>query len=109
MLKTADGVARGEFQPAFGPVVDAFKANFDEGIEVGASCCVYVDGRPVVDLWGGFMDEAKTRPWERDTVVNLMSIAKGVASLCIHKLVEQGKLDLDAPVSKYWPEFAQNG
>lgn len=109
MIKSVDGLAKGEYQSEFAPVLDAFKANFDEGIEIGACCCVYVDGRPVVDLWGGHMDETKSRPWERDTVVNLMSIAKGVASLCIHKLVEAGKLDLDSPVARYWPAFAQNG
>jgi CubicO group peptidase (beta-lactamase class C family) len=109
MDRVDDGVVKGEVDPAFASVVDAFKANFEEGFEVGASCCVYVDGKPVADIWGGHMDEAKTRPWERNTVVNLMSIAKGVASLCIHKLVAEGRLDLDAPVTKYWPEFGQNG
>ncbi|HMN84493.1 MAG TPA: serine hydrolase domain-containing protein [Bauldia sp.] len=109
MMKTAEGTATGEYEAAFRPVVDAFKANFDEGFEVGASCCVHVDGKPVVDIWGGHMDDTRARPWERDTVVNLMSIAKGVASLCIHRMAGEGLIDLDALVSIYWPEFAENG
>ena len=108
-MKTVEGIANGEYRAAFQPVVEAFKANFDEGFEVGASCCVYIDGKPVVDIWGGHMDEARTRAWERDTVVNLMSVAKGVASLCIHRMSSEGRIDLDAPVSRYWPGFAQNG
>jgi CubicO group peptidase (beta-lactamase class C family) len=108
-MKAAQGTANGAYEPGFEAVVDAFEENFRQGLEVGASCCIYVEGKPVVDIWGGHLDETRTAPWQRDTVVNLMSIAKGVASLCIHRMAEQGRIDLDAPVSRYWPEFAQNG
>ena len=68
-----------------------------------------LDGRPVVDLWGGYADQDRARRWERDTLVNVYSTTKGITAICAHRLVDQGKLDLDAPVAKYWPEFAQAG
>ena len=103
----AEGV-QGLVVPEFRPVAEAFRANFDEGLEVGASCSVVIDGRAVVDLWGGRVDQSATGPaWQRDTIVNLMSVAKGFAALVVHMLDERGALDLDAPVARYWPEFAQ--
>jgi CubicO group peptidase (beta-lactamase class C family) len=68
-----------------------------------------IDGRPVVDLWGGHADRAKTHRWERDTLVNVYSTTKGFTATCAHRLIDQGKLDPDEPVAKYWPEFAQAG
>ena len=68
-----------------------------------------VDGEPVVDLWGGHADAARTRPWERDTIVNVFSTTKAMTALCAHMLADRGLLDLDAPVARYWPEFAQAG
>src|SRR5205823_7943210 len=79
------------------------------GFEVGAALAVYVDGHGVVDLWGGYADAARTRRWERDTIVNLYSIGKAVSAVCALRLVDAGLLDLDAPVARYWPEFAQAG
>ena len=66
-----------------------------------------MDKQPVVDLWGGHADAPRTRPWTRDTIVNLFSVGKAVTAICAHRLVEAGRLDLDAPVARYWPEFAQ--
>jgi CubicO group peptidase (beta-lactamase class C family) len=79
------------------------------GSEVGAALAVYVEKRPVVDLWTGHTDAARTRPWNRDTIVNLYSIGKAVTAICALRLVEAGLLDLDAPIARYWPEFAQAG
>jgi CubicO group peptidase (beta-lactamase class C family) len=76
---------------------------------VGAAVAVYVDGDPVVDLWGGFADAARTQPWQRDTIVHVASTTKGMAALCLHRLCEEGRLDPSAPVAHYWPEFAQAG
>jgi CubicO group peptidase (beta-lactamase class C family) len=90
-------------------VREAFGANFARGREVGASFAVSVDGRLVVDLWGGFADAARTRPWERDTIVNVFSTTKALTALCAHVLVDRGVLELDAPVAAYWPEFAEAG
>jgi CubicO group peptidase (beta-lactamase class C family) len=63
----------------------------------------------VVDLWAGHGDAARTRPWRRDTIVNVWSTTKGLCALCAHRLADQGKLDFEAPVAKYWPEFAAAG
>ncbi len=98
----------GHCDPRFRAVEDAFRENFDK-YEVGASVAVLADGETVVDLWGGHMDAAHTKPWERDTIVNVWSTTKGITATCIHRLVDQGWLDLEAPVAKYWPEFAQAG
>ncbi len=77
--------------------------------EVGASIAVDLDGETVVDLWGGFRDEARTTPWTQDTIVNVWSTTKCVLSLAALMLVGQGELDLDAPVGDYWPEFSAKG
>jgi CubicO group peptidase (beta-lactamase class C family) len=100
---------QGTCDSRFAGVKEAFAANFSTHGEVGASVAVMVDGEMVVDLWAGNVDAAGTRPWERDTIVNVYSTTKGMTAICAHRLVEQGKLDLDAPVAKYWPEFAQAG
>lgn len=93
----------------FRPVEDAFRENFERFPEVGAALCVYAEGKPVVDVWGGFRDGARTLPWERDTVVNVWSTTKGMVATCAARLAGEGKLALDAPVVNYWPEFAQAG
>ena len=99
----------GYFAPRFAAVRDAFAANFDAGREVGASFAATLDGDVVVDLWGGHADSARTRPWERDTIVNVFSTSKAMTALCALILVDRGQLDLDAPVARYWPEFAVAG
>jgi len=93
----------------FEPVKQAFAEHFKTGQDVGASFAVIIDGKFVVDIWAGYADAAKTRPWEKDTIVNVWSTTKVMAALCIHLLIDRGLIDLDAPVSKYWPEFAQAG
>jgi CubicO group peptidase (beta-lactamase class C family) len=103
------GEIEGRCDPRFNAVRDAFAANFEAGREVGASFAVTVDGELVVDVWGGYADAAKTRPWESDTIINVFSTTKAMAALCAHILVDRGQLDLDAPVARYWPEFAQAG
>jgi len=100
---------QGHCDPRFRAVQDAFKQNFDTYGEVGASISVVVDGAAVVDLWAGHIGPDRTKPWERDTIVNVWSTTKGITATCMHRLVDQGLLDLDAPVANYWPEFAQAG
>jgi CubicO group peptidase (beta-lactamase class C family) len=94
----------GRVDPRFEPVRQQFAANFEEG-EVGASCCVVVDGRTVVDVWGGWADEARTRPWREDTIVNAYSVGKPFVALAALQLVASGHLDLDATADRYWPEL----
>lgn len=91
----------------FARVREVFTAQLEQPGEVGASVAVTLEGHPVVDLWAGHADAARTRPWGADTLVNLFSTTKGMAALCAHRLADQGKLDLDAPVARYWREFAQ--
>jgi CubicO group peptidase (beta-lactamase class C family) len=99
----------GTADPRFARVRDAFAQGFAERNEVGAALALVVDGRPVLDLWGGHADQARTTPWTRDTIVNVYSTTKGMTALCLHQLVERGLVDLDAPVARYWPKFAQAG
>jgi len=96
-------------EPGYGGVYDAFLANFKRGEEVGAACAVYVDGRPVVELWGGLADARSGRPWIESTPVVVFSVTKGLVAMLAYRLVEAGLLDLDAPVARYWPEFAEAG
>ncbi|MBB6420961.1 serine hydrolase domain-containing protein [Streptomyces sp. AK010] len=99
----------GEVAAGFEPVREAFAANFSEHGDIGAAVCVYQYGRPVVDLWGGIADTETGRPWTRDTLQLVYSATKGATTTAAHMLAERGALDLDAPVAKYWPEFATNG
>ncbi|HEY8171583.1 MAG TPA: serine hydrolase domain-containing protein, partial [Dehalococcoidia bacterium] len=99
----------GECGTRFGRVREEFERNFAERGDVGASVCVTVDGETVVDLWGGVANVETGAAWERDTVALVWSCTKGAMSLCAHMLVSRGLLDLDAPVARYWPEFAQSG
>lgn len=93
----------------FERVREAFADNFESCRETGASVAIELDGRILVDLWGGWADKARTRRWTRDTIVNVYSTTKGLTAICAHRLAGEGQLDLDAPVAQYWPEFAANG
>jgi CubicO group peptidase (beta-lactamase class C family) len=99
----------GTSAPGFERVRDAFAGNFADHDELGASVAISVGGRLVVDLWGGWADEARTRPWQADTLVNVFSVGKGIVAVCMLMLVDRGLVDLDAPVARYWPEFAAGG
>jgi CubicO group peptidase (beta-lactamase class C family) len=99
----------GTCKPGFERVKEAFAENFHSFGDVGASLAVMLDGDMVVDLYGGYADAQRTRPWQHDTIVNTYSTTKGMTAICANRLIEQGKLDPEAPVAKYWPEFAQAG
>lgn len=99
----------GDYDPRFDAVCDAFARSFQEELDVGASVAVSVEGETVVDLWAGHADEARSRPWERDTIVNVYSTTKTMTSLSALVLADRGDIDFHAPVARYWPEFAQNG
>jgi CubicO group peptidase (beta-lactamase class C family) len=100
---------RGACDPRFKGVREAFARHFETGEEVGASLAVMLDGRMVLDLVAGFADAKRTRPWTAQTIANVYSTTKGITALAAHQLVERGKLDLDAPVARYWKEFAAGG
>jgi CubicO group peptidase (beta-lactamase class C family) len=104
MTKTSGWTA-----PGFEAVREAFQANFDEGAEAGAAFAAYHRGRKVVDLWGGIADTRTERLWDEDTLVLVYSTTKGITAMCADKLVQEGAIDVEAPVATYWPEFAQAG
>ena len=100
---------QGSCDARFDRVRDAFRREFTQGNELGAGLCLSLEGETVVDLWGGSMDREKSRPWQRDTLANVYSTTKGITAIAAHRLVDEGVLDLDAPVARYWPEFAAAG
>jgi len=93
----------------FKSVKEVFQSNFEQNLEVGAAFAVTINGKHVIDIWGGFADAAQTKPWKKDTIVNVFSTTKVMTAICTHMLVDRGLLDLDSPVAKYWPEFGQAG
>lgn len=99
----------GTVAPGYEAVRAAFAANFADQGDIGAAVCIYRDGQPVVDLWGGLADPDTGKPWERDTLQLVYSATKGVVASAAHLLVQRGQLELDAPVARYWPEFAAAG
>ena len=99
----------GTIDPRFEAMREILSANIDSGADVGASAAVMLEGELVVDIWGGWVDEQQSAPWGRDTITNVWSSTKTQMALCALMLADRGQLDLDAPVSTYWPEFAQNG
>lgn len=99
----------GDCDPRFAALRDAFAANFAEHGEVGGALAVTLEGAPVVDLWGGSADRARTRPWHRDTLVNVFSVGKPMVALCLLMLLERGHVGLDDLVAEHWPQFAAAG
>ena len=99
----------GTTDPKFAKVKEAFASSFADGLEHGAALAVMLDGKLVVDLWGGHADKAKMRPWARDTIVNVWSATKGVVATAVAMAVERGKLSYDLPIANTWPEFAVGG
>ena len=99
----------GECDPQFSKVKETFKKLHQEDREIGSCFAVYKDGKPLVDLWGGFQDEDRTKPWQQDNLVTVYSTTKGVAAFCIALAMEKGLLKYEEKVSTYWPEFANNG
>lgn len=105
----ADGAAQGFVQDRYAGVRAVFENNLATGADLGASFCATLNGETVVDLWGGHADAARTKPWTRDTIVNVYSTTKTMTALTALVLADRGALDFDAPVAKYWPAFAANG
>jgi CubicO group peptidase (beta-lactamase class C family) len=99
----------GFVKEGFEAVREAFAENFSKRREVGAACCVYYKGEKVVDLWGGVRNVATGELWEKDTMALVYSTTKGLSAMTLAIAHSRGWLDYDAPISKYWAEFAQNG
>lgn len=93
----------------FARVREVFDRNLADGTDLGAAFCVTVDDEVVIDLHGGFADEARSRPWTTDTIVGVYSTTKTMAALTALLVADRGELDFAAPVARYWPEFAAAG
>ena len=105
----SDDLVEGYCDPRFQAVRDQFAQALASGFDTGASVAVEHQGEMVVNLWGGYKDREKTDPWSDDTLINVFSTTKAIAATCFLQLVERGKVDLDALVGDYWPEYACNG
>jgi CubicO group peptidase (beta-lactamase class C family) len=101
--------AEGSCDHAFAGVREVFEEQLASGAQIGAAITVRIGERLVVDLWGGHRDADRREPWQRDTLVNVWSTGKGAVALCAAMLADRGLLDMDAPVARYWPEFAAAG
>jgi CubicO group peptidase (beta-lactamase class C family) len=99
----------GTTAPGFEKVRDVFEQHFADGLEVGSAFAAYHRGELVVDLWGGIVDRDTARPWQRDSLMGVFSTTKGATAICAHRLAQEGRLDVEAPVIEYWPEFGQAG
>src|ERR1700704_6375477 len=104
-----DALVAGNVESGFEPVREAFVANFEQHGEVGAAFCVHHHGKLVVDLWGGVKAPGSSDPYTGDTLQMVWSTTKGVVAIAAHMLAQDGRLDFDAPVAKYLPEFATAG
>jgi CubicO group peptidase (beta-lactamase class C family) len=100
---------QGTYEERFEPLRAVLAKQIETGLDVGASVAVYLEGELVADLWGGHVDEERTRPWERDSIVNVWSTTKTMTALCALVLADRGEIDFDAPVTRYWPEFGAAG
>src|SRR5919201_3345384 len=99
---------RGSYDEPLTAVPTVLAGLLEQG-DVGGSVAAFVDGEPVVDIWGGFADADRTIPWQRDTITNVWSVTKTMTALCALVLADRGELDLAAPVGRYWREFAVAG
>ena len=108
-MSSAPSSAQGWTAPGWDAVRDAFEHNFDKGLEIGAAFSAYHRGQKVVDLWGGLADAYERHPWEEDTMVLTYSTTKGATAALVNAMADAGTVDVEAPVTEYWPEFAQAG
>ncbi len=99
----------GKCDEKFARVSEMLNYSLDCGDDIGASVAVFIEGEPIVDIWGGYFDGTFTRKWERDTIITTHSTTKTMTAMAALVLADRGELDLNAPVAKYWTEFAQNG
>lgn len=110
VIHLGDGrTVSGFVDAGYGPVADAFKANYLLRHDLGSACTVYAGGRRVAELWGGIADRRTRRAWSRDTAAVTFSCSKGVLAVCVYRLAEEGRVDLDAPIAHSWPAFGDNG
>ena len=105
----APTLLQGTCAEGLGRIREVFEEYLANGTDIGASVAAFIDGEPVLDLWGGYFDDSYTRPWSEHTITNTYSSTKTMTALCALLLADRGELDLDAPIAEYWPEFAASG
>lgn len=109
VIDLGDGrTVRGFVDAGYGPVIDTFRANYLVRHDLGSACSAYVGGRRVVELWGGIADRRTGRAWNRETAAVMFSCSKGVLAVCVYRLVEEERVELDAPIARYWPAFGDH-
>ena len=102
-------LVEGFCEPAFSELKDIFVKSIQSGFDDGAGFSLEVEGKEVLNLWGGFTDKDHKKNWQKDTLVNVFSVTKAMTSTCALQLIESGKLNPDALVADYWPEYACAG
>lgn len=101
--------ASGHCDPKFSAISDIFSSAIESKFETGAAVAIEYKGEMVVDMYGGHKDAQRTKSWDKDTMVNVFSVTKGVTATCVARLIDQGKLDVNKKVTDYWPEYGCNG
>lgn len=109
LFNMASNDVQGQCDPKFAKLKELLAANVASDEELGASICVNIEGKNVVDIWAGHIDEERKQPWEKDSIVNVWSVTKTITNLAALIAVDRGLFKVDDKVSKIWPEFAQNG
>ena len=109
MLRPVSAGVHGFCKPGLAAVAEAFERGLSERGELGAAVAVHLNGELVVDLWAGLADPVAGSPWAEDTIAHAYSVSKPLVATCALVLADRGRLDLDAPVARYWPEYAQAG
>ncbi|MEM7336820.1 MAG: serine hydrolase domain-containing protein, partial [Chloroflexota bacterium] len=108
-MKISSELINGRIAPGFEKVRDVFVSNFEQGLEIGSACAVFLQGECVVDLWGGYQDIRQKTVWQEDGLALIFSSTKGVAAMCIAMAQSRGWFAYDDPIATYWPAFARNG
>ena len=99
----------GHCEPGFEAVREQFLRNYKQGLEIGSCVSFTHNNKVVIDLWAGDADKSKNHAWGKDTLATIFSGTKSLAALCVLRLADQGKIDLELPVCHYWPEFSYHG
>ena len=99
----------GHCDERFQKIHQILEKQIENGFEIGASVALELEGKEVVNLYGGYSKPDKSSRWEQDTITNVWSVTKGVVGACVIKLIDEGKLDVNEKVQTYWPEYGCNG
>ncbi len=108
-IELEQGLVTGWCDPALESVLNTFVNNFNTRDELGAGLAIYRHGKCLVDLQGGYSDIERQNPWQKDTLCVVHSCTKAATALCLHHLIDQGQVQLNDPVTRFWPEYGESG